>query len=273
MHYIILIDLCRFHIFFVNKNKYLIFLDKEDLENEIVTTKGEIHDRSQKIFTNEVISNRKNFNKDKKLHNNIKESNKRKTELKIRSDVPIFDNSMIFKHSNPSPSTTLIPTQPPFPSPSTSTASSRTQSPFFNSTPSSEFFTRNSSSSQTNNANTMQRTPVLPDSLTSSDDDESELQKSSSPIDQKQLLKYPMIKKRKISTTHSALNNDHIESPSSKLCNVKVSGNKENINNDMDVTEENDSTDDGNSSGDDSSGDDGAILSRMEIGTGKDKNY
>lgn len=176
----------------------------------------------------------------------MKESNKRKVDIKIRSNQPIFGNPMISGYLNPATSTSLISSQPPF---------------FYNSQ-SSKIFMHNSLSPHTNQANTMQFTPVLVSSLTSSDDN-SGLRKSSSPTSQRKLLE----------------NGNSIDSDVNRDCLKFLSnlhsmdtGNKENIRSETDFSDGDDSTDHKSSSGDNSSGDNGEILSRMELGVGKNEN-
>ncbi|XP_074101291.1 uncharacterized protein LOC141528907 [Cotesia typhae] len=73
---------------------------KEDLDNEMVTSEGELHDRSKKIFSSEVINNKGNATKRNKLLANLKSSQKRKVDIKIGNNQPIFQNASIVPPQN-----------------------------------------------------------------------------------------------------------------------------------------------------------------------------
>ncbi|XP_074097656.1 uncharacterized protein LOC141526519 [Cotesia typhae] len=114
----------------------------------------------------------------------------------------------------------------------------------------------NSLSSHTTQANTMQFTQVLASLLTSSDDN-CGLRKSSSPTSQRKLLKIG-------NSTDSDVNRDCLKSLLNELLSMDTE-NKENIGSETDFSDGDDSTDHNSSSGDNFSGDDGEILSRMEL--------
>lgn len=93
---------------------FISFVVKEDLEKETVTTDGELHDPSRKIFPANVLSNEKNLAKNKKLLVSQKNANKRRTDLKIKTNEAIFNDLKNISQRSQSSSEGLQFIQPSF---------------------------------------------------------------------------------------------------------------------------------------------------------------
>lgn len=219
------------------------------MEKEIVTTDGEINDPSRKVFSASVLSNQKNSTKNKKLLNNLKDSNKRKVDLKIRSHQPIFVNSVISHHQHSSTPTALSPFQAPFVTWYTRNAEPSTS------------YAHQDSSTLVDHASKIQFTPVL-DGASSSSHNGSKFP-SNLPFDLSQKLPLQKDNFPKTFAPNSSPNRVEVESPSRQF-RVNSSEEQESNPSDNDQDDVNDNVDET-----EFTGDDGGILSRMMLGTGK----
>ncbi|XP_071653355.1 uncharacterized protein [Temnothorax longispinosus] len=65
--------------------------NRDELENIIVDSRGEIHDASNKIFSKDVLQEKNEITQQEKICKSIKKSNKNRIEETIKKDRPIFD--------------------------------------------------------------------------------------------------------------------------------------------------------------------------------------